>query len=567
MATKAKRPLSGRTTLAAGPWAKVITTNDPYDDAATSSLVDAANCYIPDPAGESGVYSRPGFSLLFGGTPIVSSATAFRGQAVYTHTALDTTSYNFIVMMGKLFRVDPTLSIATDVTPVGVTIDPAITTRVKFLTLANNLIVSDRVNRPWLATNLASTPITGTYIDYDGSGTTWSAFDMTGYGGSVIFLLNQVNNIFRRSDIAWCEPGLPTVGYQQTGFSNFWTLEQTETTPIYAVCGTNVGMFYFRARSIGAIAGAIGPNLSSTATHDSVARNVGTQAPQSVQLYGDTIYFTDVIGRPNAFQLGGTPTNVLWKNMRAIVDASSLAFPAVTAVTTTSTFESTLNLYIVGIWSPTPSQQASVVEVFIYDAATMAYMGRWPIGGFDPGISIDSIGIFTDLSGRLVLIVLGSATVGGPNGYVWAFNALLGTPDFLTTEGGVFLTTEDGTSLITEGQTEIWMDNGAVPAISATTQRLGYNDQYVYNVDQIRAITTSQAPITISITTPTGANVVQGTATPSASADGTYRAVCGADGQGRGIQVTVSPTTATEQWSLQHVAIDVIPSLAGPEDA
>ena len=41
--------------------------------------------------------------------------------------------------------------------------------------MGGTMVVTDGVNRPWVASNLSSTPITGTYIDFDGMGTAWVA--------------------------------------------------------------------------------------------------------------------------------------------------------------------------------------------------------------------------------------------------------------------------------------------------------------------------------------------------------------------------------------------------------
>ena len=111
--------------------------------------------------------------------------------------------YPFIVGGGRIYRVDSALAVFTDVTPVGVTIDPV--ARVKIVSLGDVMIVSDSVNAPWIGTNLGGTPITGTYIDYDGAGITWSAQDITVWGGSIIAILKKVNGIARQSDISWSE--------------------------------------------------------------------------------------------------------------------------------------------------------------------------------------------------------------------------------------------------------------------------------------------------------------------------------------------------------------------------
>lgn len=563
MATKR---VSARQVLSAGPWKGVRDTVDPFDDN-DDLLVDATNIYIPDPQGGSAVYARPGFALGNARNPVFTSGSPFRGQAVYTHIAVDGTTFNFIVYGGHLFRVNATLTTFTDVTPVGATISAAITARVKFVSLGDDLIVSDGVNRPWIATNLAATPITGTNINYDGAAVAWAAQDITVWGGAIVVALKSVAGVARQSDIAWSEPGTPAIGWQQTDFDNNWTLEQTGSSPIYAVVGTNVALYYFRSHAIGAIAGAIGPNLQTTSTHDAVSFNVGTEGPQSIQTFGNTIYFCDNLGRPWSMPLGGIPV-AIWLNMRAIVDAQTTGFPLTTAITITTVFEPVLNLYLAAIWSPEPARQASPIEMYAFDARTGAYVGRWFIGGDEFGVSLDCVGVFLGTAGETTLVVLGSAAAGGTTGYVWSFNSLTATTTHLATEGlPIILTTQGGELLTTEAATTVWTDDGELPFITATTHRMGYSADSVWNVDRCTVITGSPSPVTITMQTPTTNASLEGTASPGHSSDGTYRIVCGAQVVGRGIQVIVQPTTAGGQWSLDRVQIVAVPSTARPEDA
>jgi len=555
-------PALRKNPMSAGPWKGVRTTTEPYDDDA-ALLLDARNGYIADPSGLSSFASRPGFVLDNGGNAIFTSASAFRGQGIFTHTELDGTTINFVAMGGHLFRVDGVLSTFTDVTPGGVTIDADISTRVAFCDLVGTMVVTDGVNRPWIASNLTSTPITGTYIDYDSLGTSWSAFGAPRvYGGSMFFILNQVNGISRRQDISWCESGDPSIGYQQTDFDDNWTLITSSSGALFALWGTNNYLYFFREASIGTIAGEVGPTLASTATEDSIGFNVGAQAWATMTEYGNTLYFCDGLGRPYSVRPGEAP-KAIWLQMRQIVDESTIAFPAVTARDATGAFESTLNLWLVAIWSPTPSVQAAPLELYAWDVRTGTYVGRWDIGD---GCSIECLGSVQDSSGRSVLMMLGSAIPGGASGYAWSFNSLLGTPEALTTEGGVLLTTEGGVQLTTEGQDEPWTDNGSVPTIQAVTNYLGYADDLVWNVDQAVIVTLSDAPCLVSIGTTALATTVEGTPSPSASQNGTYRLVVGMEAQGRGPSVTIQPTTATQQWSVQSVSLRGIPSVADPLD-
>lgn len=564
MATK----IGQRTTLRSGPWKGVRNTVDPFDDD-PSLLYTARNIYIPDLDNGSGTYQRPGFSLLNSGNAIYSSASPFRAAGGYTHVALDQTAYNFVVEGGHLFRVDQTLTSFTDVTPVGITIDSSITTRVKFVSLAGVLVVNDRVNPPWIATNLASTPITGTYIDFDGLGTDWAAQDITVYSGAIVVLQKTLDGIAAQTDIAWSAPGDPATGYQQLTFDYRWTLEQTGSAPIFAIHGTNVGLYYWRQRSIGLATGALGPDFQTSHTDDAIADNVGTEAPQAIIGFTDRIFFTDQIGRPYMLPLGGTPQPI-WLQMRTEVDSAAVSYQATTAIVSTAAFEPTLNLYLVAIWSPQATSQAPCTEWFAFDAASGVYLGPWNVTSATGGqTSVEAMCTFGDNTGRSVLMVFGSKdTAPATGGFVWSFNALLGTPDILETEGGVLLVCEDLTTrLTTEGQDAVWLDNGVLPNISITTARLGYSGDFVWNIDQATVITGTSSPVTVTVQTPTTAGAVEGTPTPSASQDGTYRCVVGCDAQGRGTQVVVSPTQGEAQWSAQQVTLVAVPSLAGPEDA
>lgn len=559
----AKRRASSRQRYTVGPFKGVRTTRDPYDDP-PDLLYDLVNGYIPDMPGKSGVYWRPGFVLLNGGNPIYTSATPFRGQGGDSHPALDGSTINFIAMGGHLFRVDATLSSFTDVTPVGVTIDPAITTRVSFISLIGNLVVSDGVNRPWVATNLTATPITGTYIDYDGAGVSWSSKPPFLYGGGIVYPLIQVNGVPRGADISWTEPGSVTIGLQQPNYDNNWTLSSSNSSIVNAGAGTNSAFYYFRGLSIGSATGVLGPDLASSATEDSVSFNVGAQAAQTIQQFGDSFYFCDALGRPWRFTPGSPPVPI-WEQMRAIVDDATLAFQTTTAITATSAIEPTLNIWLVGIWSPNPSQQAPVTELYAFDAKSGTYMGRWIIGA---GIAIDCITTFTDNAGRVTLIVMGSKDAApATNGYVWSFNSLSSIPSFLTTEAGVLITTEGGRDITTEGQFAIWKDNDMVPMLKAVTPRIGYDPDTNLFVDMATVITGTDAPVSVAVGSSAMAETVEGTPEPSLSRDDTFRLVVGCEAFGRGPQLTVQSLAAETQGSLQSVSIVAVESAAGWDDS
>lgn len=567
MAKLAAPKVGVRSRLITGPPSGVVYSRDPFDDD-PSTLQNARNMYIPVPDGGSGAYARPGFTLDIGGNPIYTSAGDFRAQGGYTHVDLDGAAYNFAVEGGHLFRIDNTLATATDVTPVGVTIDGGVTQRVKFVSLAGQMVVSDGVHAPWVASDLSSTPITGTYIDFDGAGVDWSAQDVTAYSGAIVFLLKALDGDPVSMTIAWSAPGDPTKGYQQPTFDYAWTLEQTGSNPIYAIFGTNIGLFYWRQQSIGLATGALGPDFQTTHTDDAVSENVGSRSPQCIVGFHDRVFFIDQIGRPYMLPFGGTPQPI-WQQMREEVYQADTSYQSVTQRVSTATFEANLNLYLVAIWSQAPSIAAPCRDWYAFDAETGRYMGKWFITTADGGSTdVEVLCTFGDDVGRTVLAALGTKDAHpGANGYLWSMNALLGTADILATEGGDTLTEEDTDLwLATEGQQEVWKDNGVVPWRSITTQRLGYASDTILNVDQVTIITGDNAPCMVEVQTTTVAAAVEGTPSPNPSSDGTYRLVCGTNVMGREVTVTVSPTTADDQWSWQQLNAVVIPSNTGPQD-
>jgi hypothetical protein len=559
---------SPRQTISTGPANGVLSTVDPLDDQKDKlqRWGDTVNTYIPDTALGSGTYARPGYALMNSANQL--GGANHQGQGIYAHTAADETVYNFMAVSGRLYRVSADLTVFTDVTPVGVTISGALGTRLQFLSFADKLIVNDGVNRPWFGTNLSSTPITGTPIQYDIGNSLWSAVAMTEYSGALVFLVNTVGGVSLQTTIAWSAPNDPTQGYfnvvNTIPVDYTWILTQTGSTPIYAIHGENVGLFYWRDDSIGVLTGPIGPNFQNSATHDAVAVQIGTRSWASVDHHGTTIFFADSQGRPQMWTIGN-PLQPIWKQMRAIVDDAASDMPVATGVTACSAVLASLNLWLVAIWSTQPTIQLSPTTAYAFDVRDGTYMGRWIIG---PGVSIESMGTLRDQNGNEELVMIGSKVAPASNGfggYVWR---------------------------LTNPLENVWTDNGDLPQISVTTQRLGYSTDYAWMADQARAILGSQTPTALAIVTPSEIiqsfpadfwmtegldfwmtesgdfwmteSPAQATATPSPSLDGTYRCAWGLEAQGRGFQLTLSPRTATTQWIFHEIELTAIGMMADP---
>lgn len=555
--------------LASGPWKGVYDTPDPFDSA-PDRLRDVLNGYIPDPDAGSGVYARNGFALGNAGAAITSGVpfSDQTNQAIYAHTQLDGSILNFLVVDGHVFRVGSPSESAmtlTDVTPAGITIQSGGPTPVFITSCVKNvggttqsvLIVNDQNNRPWIGTNLTATPITGAYIDYDGLGSAWTAVGRpVVWQGSVFFVLKTVNGVSRREDISWSEPGQPDVGYQQSTFDNNMTLTQHATGPLYALAATNLALYYFRAESIGVIYGSIG-SLSSTNTQDAVSMNVGCTCSSTIQQFGTSIFFCDSLMRPYRLT-PGSPPDPIWYQMRTETRswganaADEMSQIATTLEYAKSVIEPTLNLYLVLTHRDDTSAATNhpPTELSAFSAVNGRYMGRWTIwDGGSGGVGVTAMGLlYGPYLNTPVLCVSGEKTVGsGTLGYFWFFK-VGGWPTIANQ----------------------WLDNGIHPNVKVVTDRIGETSDTVWYVDRATFVTGNASPCQVAIGTPNAQNVVEGTPTPSASQDGTYRLVVGCDGiSGRGPSVTVSPTasdTTLDQWSLHRVELTAVPSAAGPEE-
>lgn len=567
--------------LVFGPPLGVRNSRQPFDDNSTAGdyCQNARNCAFVDPSLLSGAQARPGVEQF-------TNTSGNGGQGMHLHVMTNGTVYNFIVSGGTLQRLDPGSFPATvDVTPAApIGIASGLEHPVSFLSLGDSMVVSDGVNRPWLATNLGSTPVTGTNIQINAASDAWSAGPPTIYQDSVCFPTITVpggSPVTAGEGFVYSEPNQPLVGYTQTGYADFFNVIE-QNTPlgsqiIYGLHGTNDGLFYFRQNALGMLAGSIA-NFSTTATRDARSSEIGTTLPWTIRQYANNIFFADSQGRPWMMPLDGG-LQPIWKQMTAVVEGGvpangTASGPAIASATIVPEF----NAYAVASFlntSPAGFEGRWLQEFDVFDGLSGNYFGRWsyPTSSTSPPIDanlgvIASLGVLAyPVSGFYenapVLAILGA--VGGAAG--------------------------DAVLMLSPQQSgSVWGDQllaaTYVPPISVTTDRLGYSANLLHAPDLGTIITqhdtrqepaTNVIPMTIRMTTPYAADQTIATAaTPNASTDGTYRTVQGFDGiAARDIQLTISPNTvsaptgdpSTVQWSFQRLELQTTVSNAGPGDA
>ena len=382
---------------------------------------------------------------------------------------------------------------------------------------------------------------------YAGEAPPWSAFGQPCiYAGALFFIANVLSSVSSRDTILWCEPNQPTVGYEQTGYADFWNLIQDSPNPIFALGATNLALYYWRDRSIGTIVGAPGANFQSTATHDSVSTSTGTRSPGALAQFGDTFFFVDTQGRPWKFSSGTTPEPI-WLQMRQqwIDNAAGAAAPNYIQFTACGAIHPELNLYLVAIWTPDVVYTKLPVDVYAFDAVTGTYEGRWQVT-VTTGIGVGAIGTVRDGNRNLNLCIIGNNAAGSPGyptnpGYVWIQYSI-----------------NDGN----------WKDNSVVPQIQAVTSKIGYGTDVTWNARKATIIAMSNAPVNVTVQTPYTSSSTEGSAlSPGASQDSTFRIPIGLDiRSARGMQFTISPTTAASQWGIEQIIVTGSPKRARVDD-
>ena len=269
----------------------------------TNVPLQILNGYLESPSNpQSAVVARPGWYRL-STTQMGSSEPAIHSGLVFQFEKLDGTGFTVLVTRGVFYKwtwgtgLAEALSAAT-LSAASVAISATAT--VYACMFNNQMVITDGVNTPWMwdgTTNGGITKLTNAPVAYG---------PPTVYYARLFFIKNA-----DRGTGVWSEVNAANTGYEAGGYNNAWTLSQTASSPLIALLGTNDGLYYFRAKSIGLIRGAVTSTFSTSGTHDAVSADVGLGHALMLAFYQETIFFTDTQMRPWRMALGGRP-DPLW---------------------------------------------------------------------------------------------------------------------------------------------------------------------------------------------------------------------------------------------------------------
>lgn len=351
------------------------------------------NCYVEDITRGNRIRGRPGWRVM-------DEALPGPAQLIYQFTTFDETEHTVGISGGRFYTYDWAADTWTETLTAAQrpTISP--TGKVYAVTLDDRMVISDGVSNPW---------------DWDGTpgGGTRDLTDCPPLFGQPTVHYAKLFGI-KASDpitIVWSEENDATTGYEAGGFNNAWRLGQTDQERLYAIRGTNAALFYWRARSIGAIAGSVTPDFRTTGVRDGVSQTVGTSAPDGIVEWEQSFYFVDSDGRPQLLQIGaGVREPPIWYDCLETVRRMSRAVMG----DVVGTYDPDTNLVLFGI---TPFGSSENDLVIAFHAPTGQFAGIWD------GVQPHVFGSVKNATKRPTLV---HATQGGefrehghPDGAIW----------------------------------------------------------------------------------------------------------------------------------------------------
>jgi hypothetical protein len=289
-----------------GPWHRM------RDNYAPTSRVQGAlglcqNCYPVAPDAGGAVLGRPGYTGL--GAQL-GSPGARTVQGYKQFKKKDGTSKTVKICGGKFYTLDWATRVWTEVltaanlaAATGGAVSLSTTARVSFLNFADVLVVSDGVNTPFYWDGTVGggvTKMTNAPIFYG---------PLTTYYGRLMGI-----KATDRATFVWSEVLQPNTGYEMVGYSNAWTLTQTDTSALMRLIGTNDQLVVMRARSATAATGKVDVNFSSSGTREGVAEAEGTSSPWAIIQTEKAMCFLDSDLRPQLARTGGNLIDI-WEDL------------------------------------------------------------------------------------------------------------------------------------------------------------------------------------------------------------------------------------------------------------
>lgn len=304
-----------------------------------------------------GLEGRPGFTKL-------DITLAGRTQLEYQFSKLDGAEHTIVVAGGRFYEYSwaggtfSEILTTAQLTAAGVTLDT--TAPVYAVTFNDEMIVTDGVNTPWAWDGTA------------GAGITKLTNAPVAFGPPTIYYAKLFFiKASERTTMVWSEENQANTGYEAGGFTNVWQLGQTEQESLYRLFGTNEALYYWRARSMGSITGAVDEDFRTTGVHDGVSQTIGTTAPASVVHFKDSFFWIDADAHPQLLRIGaGIVEPPIWHDARE----TTLRLPRSNLPNVQGVLRTLENVIIFAF---TPTGQDENQQQLVFHANSGEFIGLW----------------------------------------------------------------------------------------------------------------------------------------------------------------------------------------------
>lgn len=342
-----------------------------------------------------------------------------------------------------------------------------------------------------------------------------------------------------RSSFVWSEENDETTGYEASGFTNVWQLGQTDQDALYAIRGTNQGLYAFRRDSATLVSGAVNATFQTTTTHDGVSESHGTISPAGLVYHEKELFYPNARGRP--FYVSGGVATGIWQDLQETIGAidPSALDDAI------GLYHPTTELVLLGM---VQLGQSVPGLIFVYNPILKVPVAVWR------GFTFQAMGVVRNSAGTPVLMHLSD------DGYAYDHGAPLGT---------------------------LWDDelNAATQAIRHTVEgpHLGVSARLSKRYHRASLLLRAEGDVsalTFSYETPYGPSEgmicdASGTTTrwdsfnwdeaPWSANSAEVRLGLGLDGQGRWIRPRVQHEVAGERFGFAACEIEWTPDTTAPD--
>lgn len=401
MARAPRRQVKPYRQLTAGPFVGMRDSLDPLASSDPTRALSILNMRPLELDKPSSFVGRPGFDQA--GSQLGASNKR-TGQLVYQFTKLDGTEITLAIVGGQGIYTynwstetwSQSVSVA-NLTTASITLSE--TARCYAATFTDKVLISDGANTPFL---------------WDGTSGAGGLTSLTNcpvlYGQPRVHYAKVFGiKSAERSVQVWSEENDATIGYEAAPYSNTWQLGQTDQEALVALAPTNDAEYYFRARSAGAILGAVTPEFTTDGTHEGVSQSVGTASPDGTVVVGGRVFFIDADGQPHV--IDGGRAKPIFDDLRETIrtlDKAKLSQAI-------ARYDPTLGLVLFGV---VESSQSLPSAILAYNPILDVPVSVWT------GFTFNTFGVVKNGAGVPVLMHLSNDGYaydhGAPDGSLWS---------------------------------------------------------------------------------------------------------------------------------------------------